>query len=312
MKTRVLFLMAFMMVSIYSSNAQVIPNYNFENWSNGDSSAPDGWADHGNNNQGTGYVPASKSTDHYLGNYSLHLENKIFDGDTTRGIVNSIRPNAAPDAGPGSAFPISKRYKNMKGYYKFSPDNGDSAVIMSFLFKSGFANSQMPGMLGVTWITFGKAVSTWTPFSTDGFYYFDANAVPDIAWIQLSSYQDVNFATRAKMYAKGNSALYVDALNYDSYITGINENMNITNNFKMYSNPNNGNFDVSFETASNDYTTIRIYNMDGKEIMNLYSGNLNSGTHSFHYALNELQNGNYLYMISSAKGYKVEKLVIQK
>ena len=46
--------------------------------------------------------------------------------------------------------------------------------------------------------------------------------------------------------------------------------------------------------------------------MNLFSGTLNSGNHSFHYNIPELANGNYIYVVASGKGYRAEKMSIQK
>ena len=139
----------------------------------------------------------------------------------------------------------------------------------------------------------------------------DSITIPDSGYINISAYKMIGDST-SELPPLGNSILYVDALNFDSYITGINEYLEITTNFKLFPNVNNGSFDVSFETLENEYTTIKIYDMQGREIMNLFSGSLSAGNHAFHYSLQELNNGNYLYVVASGKGYRAEKLIIQK
>ncbi|MFC1732409.1 T9SS type A sorting domain-containing protein [candidate division KSB1 bacterium] len=57
---------------------------------------------------------------------------------------------------------------------------------------------------------------------------------------------------------------------------------------------------------------MKIYDMEGSEIMNLFSGSLSAGNHAFHYNIQELNNGNYLYVVASGKGYRSEKICLQK
>jgi len=123
MKTNVLFTAALMMIFLCSLTAQVIPNYNFENWINGANAAPSGWSDKGSHH--TGFYPVIQTTDKYLGTYAVKIENKVDASDTTKGEMWTTRPNGSDGFGP--AFPISTRYDNLKGFYKYTPLNGDSA-----------------------------------------------------------------------------------------------------------------------------------------------------------------------------------------
>jgi hypothetical protein len=291
------------------TNAQ-IPNYNFENWSNGANNPPDGWEDRGSDH--TGFYPTTQTLDKYFGTYAVRIENKITATDTTEGNINTIRPSSVGGFGP--AFPIATRYNNLKGFYKYAPLNGDSTQILVYITKTGLAGSW--GDL----LAYGQkqmgAAETYTPFSVGyldslNFMYMDSITIPDSGYINISAYKMIGDST-SELPPLGNSILYVDALNFDSYITGINEYLEITTNFKLFPNVNNGSFDVSFETLENEYTTIKIYDMQGREIMNLFSGSLSAGNHAFHYSLQELNNGNYLYVVASGKGYRAEKLIIQK
>ncbi len=292
------------------ANAQ-IPNHSFENWSNGANSAPDGWSDKGSNH--AGFYPVIQTTDKYLGDFAVRLENKITTTDTTVGELRTTRPS--DEGGFGPAFPVAMRYNNLKGFYKYTPLNGDSAQIIVFLTKTGFMGIY-EDLIAIGQKHLGEA-STYSPLSvgyreaSPNFYYLDNVVVPDSGYINISAFKMLGDSI-SDLPPLGNSILIIDALNFDSYLTGINEYMDITTNFILYPSVNNGIFNVNFETSENVFTTIKIYDLEGREIMNLRSGNLSMGNHEFHYSIPELNNGNYLYVVATGKGYKVEKFCIQK
>jgi hypothetical protein len=310
MKIKILFSTTSLILFLFSINAQVIPNNNFENWTNGANSPPDGWQDRGSNH--TGFYPTTRTTDKYLGTYAVRLENKITSTDTTKGDISTIRPNGEEGFGP--AFPIAARYNNLKGFYKYAPLNGDSAQIIVFLTKTGYSGPW--GNL----LAWGQknmaAAATYTPFSVGylellaNFSYNDNTLIPDSGYIDIAAFKMIGASY--DLPPQGNSILYVDALNFDTYLTGIAEQMDMTTNFKLFPNAGKGIFDVNFETKENDFTTIKIYDMEGREVLNLFSGNLSTGNHQFHYNVQELNNGNYLYVVATGKGYRVEKIAIVK
>lgn len=290
---------------------QVIPNYNFEIWNNGVNNAPDGWLDHGSAHPG--FYPVTRSADFYLGSYSTHLENKVTSTDTTTGILETIGPNNFPNGGMDPCFPINTRYTTLKGFYKFIPQNGDSAQVVTMLYKTGYVHSQGFGnLLAAGWKTIGGATTVWTPFSTINFYYDSPTIIPDSAYISLSASQGMSFYTGTKIPVKGNSAFYVDALNFDTYLTGINNYSKITKHFSLFPSASSGNFGVEFETAKPDYTTIKIFDLNGKEVKNLFTGLLGSGIHKYNFEAIELKSGNYLFVIATGSGYTSEKITIIK
>lgn len=296
--------------ALFTLNAQ-IPNFSFENWTNGANAAPDGWSDHGSNH--AGFYPATQSTDAYHGSYAVHIENKIDATDTTYGNLYTTRPNGGEGFGP--AFQINQRYDNLKGFYKFIALNGDSAQVIVYITKTGFV-----GPWGDL-LAWGEenlgAATTYTPFSVGyldsltTFIYMDGTEIPDSGYISLCAYKPID-GSEINLPPQGNSVLIVDALNFDTYITGVNENMDITENFILYPSIGNGIFNVSFSTSENDYTTIKIYDLEGREITNLFSGSLDSGNHEYCYNISDLNNGNYLFVVASGRGYRAEKICIQK
>jgi hypothetical protein len=311
MKIKILFSTTLMILFLCSVKAQVIPNYNFENWVNGPNSAPDGWEDHSSHH--AGFYPASQTSDKYLGTYAVKLENKITVGDTTKGQISTTRPNSQEGFGP--AFPVAVRYNNLKGFYKYTPLNGDSTQIIVYITKTGYVGP-WGNLLAFGQKNMGAAL-TYTPFSVGyldsltNFFYNDNIIIPDSGYIEISAFKAIG-STMYNLPPLGNSILIVDALNFDTYLTGINEDMDITTNFNLFPNVNSGNFTVNFNTSDIDFTTIKIYDPEGREIKNLFSGDLSAGNHEFNYTMTELSNGNYLYVVATGKGYRSEKICIQK
>lgn len=292
---------------------QVIPNYNFETWSNGANMAPDGWEDHGSNHPG--FYPASQTNDKYLGNFAVKLENKITSTDTTQGRISTMRPGGKEGFGP--AFPISVRYNNLKGFYKYIPLNGDSAEIIAYITKTGYVNTGGWGnLLGWGQKRLG-ASATYAPFSVGyldslpNIFYDSPTVSPDSAYIDIAAYISIGYTPGNEPQPKGNSILYIDALNFDTYLSGINGKFNITADFILYPSINAGVFDVSFETKISDYTTIKIYDLNGREVAEMFNSKLGSGEHNFHFNMQHLQNGSYIFVVATGTGYRAEKLIIQ-
>ncbi|MFN0201981.1 MAG: T9SS type A sorting domain-containing protein [Bacteroidia bacterium] len=281
---RIILTFTIFIVAVTTATAQ-IPNAGFENWSAGANAAPDGWVDFG-----FSVATVSRSTDKYLGSYAIKVENKVTAADTTEGLAYCM------------PYPVATRYTALTGYYKYTPLNGDTALVLGSLTKAGYVNTggdaNVLGVAGVECL----AAATYTPFSV-AFDYDAPTLVPDSGSILI-------FA--ASGGAKGNSVLLVDALNYNTF-TSIDEALDITQDFALYPNPiSDGNFEVRFSTMEEDFVTVRIFDMNAKEVMNLFSGTMPAGKHEYRYNLSTLNSGNYLYMVSSGKGFRVEKICIQK
>ncbi len=304
-KTFTLFLFLTIMMGL---SAQEIPGYNFEEWSDGDTLAPDGWQTHNNNQYGFNAV--SKSTDHYEGSFSVRLAIQIHPGaDTTVGRIESEQ--AGGNEGLNASYPVSSAHTSITGFYKYTSVAGDSAQIFAPLFKSGYANPL--GYGNILAMAAGNAgpASTFTPFSVP-FSYF-ASLMPDSGYIGLSPFSEIDLTTGGKLVPHGNSVLYIDALNYDTYITtGIGSKADITTNFLLYPTAGNGNLQLNFETATTDFTTVKVYDLNAREIKNLYSGDLNTGAQMFHFNLSDLPNGSYLLVVATTKGYHAEKFSVAR
>ena len=282
-----------------------LPNSSFENWSNGPSNAPDGW--------GSEHSSVQRSTDHFAGNYSVLVQSSVMPGDTVRGQVETVLA-ADTNGSPKAVFPVNQRHTSFKGYYKYNPVSGDSAQLGCMLFKTGFTSLYpvpIPGMLAMAFNTFGDHPSTFTPFSID-FMYFDGGAtIPDSGWAILASYVFFRGSV-TNLKPIGNSALYVDALSFDTYTTDIQQHNDITGSFKLMLNVNNGQFEVQYQLNESGYTTLKLYDMNGREMRVLSAGNLTAGFYSQSYEVPALADGNYLLVLSSANGFHSEKITVMQ
>lgn len=306
MKRLLLIAKLMLLIAVLPSNAQVIPNYNFENWTNGTNAAPDSWRDHGSAH--SGFYAVTQSAEHEFGAFSVRLENKIANGDTTFGVIETTSPGGGEGLGP--CFSVSSAYTSLKGYYKYIPENGDSVQFLAPLFKTGYANPQGFGtILAIGAMNFGAA-ATFTPFSMPLTYF--AQETPDSAYILITAFKGIDLLTGGHLPALGNSVLYIDALNYDSYITGINDPTAIARNFSLYPTIGSGEFNLWLVTDKSDFTTIRVYDMEGREVKDLFAGTLSSGAHTFHYAINDLENSAYLLVVATGSGYRTERIYIAK
>lgn len=298
--------------AVLSISAQ-IPNNDFENWGNGPNNPPDGWWIWASDTS-AGH-PVTRSTDHVSGNYSVQIQTIINGADTSRGQLTT--GTQLPDTSQGApmpTFPVSQRHTSFKGYYKYAPQNGDSADLICLLFKTGFVSpGSISGSLGGAELRDGAAVPVFTPFSVNFSYYDTTGLTPDSGWIILGAFA-VYHANNPNAGAspQGQSVLHVDALSFDTYIAGIQQVNDITENFKLMPTVNDGMFHVQYQLKESGYTTLKIYDLNGKEIRSLSSGNCDTGYYTADYNVSGLANGTYLLMLGSETGFHSELMIIQK
>jgi hypothetical protein len=90
--------------------------------------------------------------------------------------------------------------------------------------------------------------------------------VPDSAYISITAYKEMDFNTGMKYPVYGNSVLYVDAINFDSLLTGTGSALKIAAGFSIYQSSADAIFSVTFTTLKEDYTVIKIYDLEGREV----------------------------------------------
>ena len=92
---------------------------------------------------------------------------------------------------------------------------------------------------------------------------------------------------------------------------GIDELANNIN-FNMYPNPTEGNTIISFNLSENKETAITVYDVLGKEIANVYNGNLNAGEHQYSIAdKTKLSSGIYFIKLTVGGESFTKKLIVK-
>ncbi|MDO9154346.1 MAG: T9SS type A sorting domain-containing protein [Paludibacter sp.] len=275
-----------------TTNGQ-IPNSGFENWTTvGSYENPTGWATWNSYAAGPFYS-CTKSSDHYpasVGNYSIRLENNTSLTQLTGGLGMAMTDTFAYPFQP--AFPISGHPTSLCGYYKYMPQNSDTMWIRIILFNNG-------SIVMDEQITYNATASTWTPFTIP----FDTYTNADSAAILISAF----LPQGATPVPYGNSVLYVDNLNFDSFIASVSEQTSVNTAFSLYPNPASDIVTLNINNANNADLTLNIYNVIGtlvkSEILKQYNRQINIG---------DLCDGIYMVEIKTKEWTKKQKLIIQK
>lgn len=133
------------------------------------------------------------------------------------GVLATIQVQTAPPA----AFlgvPFTEKPARFKGWYKYSPVQGDSAEILIALMKR---NGAVRDTVGRAAMKIKNSVAAYTPFDMPITYY-STTQVPDSLIILCVSSAGYNFSNLLACAGKNNSTLWVDELELE-YSSGLSE-----------------------------------------------------------------------------------------
>ena len=281
-------LICMMILGVLSSFAQIptpVPNSGFENWVTvGGHQVPCDWRVRDNT--------ASRTTDKYAGNYAIKLLTNIIPGDTSEGTLEALPPDSTEGFNP--AFVVTKRHSTLNVFYKFFPVNGDSCQFIVFLYKHGYVNPQSFNLVGGAWTSKG-ASSAYTPLSLPINYFDSLSTVPDSAFIAISAFKGLNFTTGKELSPLGNSALYVDNISFDGFITGTNNIPDKIKNVTIYPNPASDLMNIDMTLEESDYN-ISMYDMNGRLIKTIADGKL-LNRRQISVDVEDIPQGDYILMI---------------
>jgi len=275
---------------IIRTNAQ-IPNSGFENWTAiGNYEDPTFWGSTNSYSSGPFYA-ITKATDHYpitVGAYSVRIENNtaLSPNYSERGFISTGPPPPSPN------FPISGHPNSLTGYYKFAPLNGDTMFINIQLFKNG--SSVSTGEFKST-----AVASNWTSFNIPLSSYTAA----DSGNIILAAY----YAPGFNYVPHGNSVLYIDNLNFDSFISSVPEQTVKNTSFNLFPNPASDIVTLNINYAIYEDLEINIYNLMGylirSETLKQNHQQINIG---------DISTGIYMIAIKSKDLTENQRLIIQR
>ena len=108
----------------------------------------------------------------------------------------------------------------------------------------------------------------------------------------------------------------ITTIKYKEVMTGVTGNTNSTpEGFELkqnYPNPFNPSTKISFSIPTAGMTTLKIYDMAGKEVAQLVNGNMNAGTHEFSFDAKGLSSGVYFYTLQSGEFAETKKMNLVK
>lgn len=121
---------------------------------------------------------------------------------------------------------------------------------------------------------------------------------------------DTSLLVMFKFTSDAGNNIYLDDINIMGNV-GIDELANNIN-FNMYPNPTEGNTIISFNLSENKETAITVYDVLGKEIANVYNGNLNAGEHQYSIAdKTKLSSGIYFIKLTIGGESFTKKLIVK-
>lgn len=97
--------------------------------------------------------------------------------------------------------------------------------------------------------------------------------------------------------------------------TGVYSNYEIVNDFKLYSNypnPFNPSTKIRFYNPERNFVTIKVYDLNGREIAMLENKILVSGNYEYEFKPDNLAGGVYLYKVFYGENFKTGKMIFNK
>ncbi len=97
--------------------------------------------------------------------------------------------------------------------------------------------------------------------------------------------------------------------------SGINNISSIASSFKLhqnYPNPFNPSTSIRFSLQKSGFVSLKIYDMNGKEVTVLINNNLSQGEYIFDFNAKELSSGMYFYTLKAGNFTETKKMMLVK
>jgi PKD repeat protein len=120
-----------------------------------------------------------------------------------------------------------------------------------------------------------------------------------------------NIRLKFEFTSDGGNNIYLDDINIFG-ATGINAPEIGINQFDIFPNPTQDNTMISFSTVKPEQVNLQVFDMTGREVMNIYQGNLDAGDHQFPIQTEgTLGSGLYFVRLTTEDGRSVtQKLIV--
>jgi len=217
------------------------------------------------------------------------IQGTTIPGVITQGTMTIDMANSTVDITGG--VPYTTRSARMKGFFKYTPANNDTAVIAAWLLKGSTSDTIAVGAFKVV-----GTYDTWTEFTFD--LEYNSNEYPDTLNFLCSSSITANNAQLGSVFE-------IDNVWFEGEVTSIN-NVVASNDFVVSPNPANGYFNLKMSNANN--TTVKVHNTVGQVVI---TKTFNTSSINERFDISDLNKGIYFVEVIDNGTSKIKKLVIR-
>jgi hypothetical protein len=278
---KIIFTFFLLLIVSFSSSAQ-IPNPGFENWSNGN---PDEWY---SNNIPTLWTTITQTMVAHSGNSAV------------RGTV--VTPGVLPllmSGITGEGFLIPSSPTSLRGFYQFHPLGNDKFIVTAGIYQSN-------NLIGIATFEITTAATSYTEFV----------AVFEYA-SQVQGDKCIISVIAGPVSGDPNIGAYflLDDLQLSFDPVGVNDNNTPVLNYKLaqnYPNPFNPATRITYEIPSEDFITIKVFDILGNEVSTLVNEYKKAGSYNVDFNSAGLSNGVYFYKLITDTQTLTRKMILLK
>ncbi len=272
-------------IQLKASNGTMAPiaNHSFENWSTYSWEQPNDWNTSNIWALGESLLPAIKSGDFYSGSYAIELTTiqSTQHGDTIAGIATNGNINFGNMNG-GQAIQVAPTL--VEFYYKYAPVGIDTAfVVFQFSLNGTPIEIAGSGLL---------ATSNYTYFSQP----LNSMTVDTVLIMMFSG-------------ENPGSKLKVDAIDL-TFPVGVSDLLKVEK-IVSYPNPATDKLNIKFSITENSDVSIRLVDIQGRELTKRSLGHLNSGEYLQLFDTQDFNSGSYFIEFTLGDKKVINKFIIQ-
>lgn len=255
MSKRIQIILFFLILSVLSK-AQ-IPNNSFETWTTTNGyQTPSNWDNLNQITYSSGIYTCMDGTPGYLGASYLFLISKTIPG---KGVVPGVAVCGEIDTityKPKAGYPFTGRPQYLSYYMQFMPYDQTDSISVKILLTKWNQTQLKRDTIAYGASYFNSMAHNWF-YNGTSLNYFSGNA-PDSAIIVISSSSSI---------PKDGSYVYIDNLQFNGNVIGIDENYLNDYNVSIFPNPASETITVKVDSKDEFPFELTIYDCVGKLII---------------------------------------------
>lgn len=235
--------------------------------------------------------------------FRLDSENNIYIATTINDYCNTIKYNSNGELQWISKFNVNPDYAYTKGVGVNIDSTGD-------IYTTGFARvfGNVEPFITIKYTSAG--VMLWNR----SFHVYNEAEFDEGAFVAVDKNNNVYIAGNHDDPIHSRKALF-GLLKYSQSVGITNISSEIPDNYKLYQNypnPFNPKTIITYEIPENSLITLKVYDIQGKELVTLVNEFQNAGKYEAEFNGNYLSSGVYLYKLSSENFSKTNRMVLLK